>query len=243
MLLFSRLPLRGIWTAFALAGSLGILISLLSYFDSRRTATFLLEKGATADGPLWRTSFYLHITSASVCLLVGPALMFMRLIRMRRFHSFVGYIYLNTVLWIAAPTGLLISSASKGGYLAATGFWITGLLWWISTWMGYQTIRSGDRKHHAAWMIRSYSIALGAVWFRAIQLSIAGTLPIVSDRSNYIASVWLSLLVSIWISEISVGAMFRTAPKIKSFASTPSASTVGAISPDRARRISSVLSN
>ena len=72
--------------------------------------------------------------------------MVMRLIQTRRFHSFIGYIYLNTVLWIAAPTGLLISSASKGGFWAATGFLITGIYWWISTWLGYQTIQSADRK-------------------------------------------------------------------------------------------------
>ena len=208
MLLFSRFPFKSVWSLMAIAGSIAILIGMSTYFDSVRTATFLLEKGPLRNQPIWRTAFYFHVVSASVCLATGPMLMIMRLIRLRRFHAAVGYVYLNTVLWIAAPTGLIISPESKGGSIAAAGFLVTGLLWWYTTWMGYRTIRAKRRGAHVTWMIRSYSIALSAVWFRAIQLLLAAGIPSIDNTTIYIASVWLSLLASLLISETSILSIF-----------------------------------
>ena len=201
MFLFAKFRWSACWSLLAIAGSVGILVGTTVYFDSMRTPVFLLEKGALRHHPLWKTAFYFHIIASCVCLAVGPFLMVLRLIRIRRFHSFVGYVYLNVVLWIAAPTGLILSPVSKAGWPAALGFLVTGALWWWTTWQGYRSLGQVDFRPHIRWMIRSYSVALSAVWFRVIHQLIAFGSPTVSDSSNYIASVWLSLLVSIWISE------------------------------------------
>ena len=151
--------------------------------------------------------------------------MIMRLIRLRRFHAAVGYVYLNAVLWIAAPTGLIISPASKGGSIAAAGFLVTGLLWWYTTWMGYRTIRVKKRGAHVTWMIRSYSIALSAVWFRAIQILLAAGIPSIDNTTIYIASVWLSLLASLLISEASILSIFGKSQATKTLLRHVSASS------------------
>ena len=204
MFLFSKFRFSTIWSLIAIAGSLAIVIGLMVYFDSSRTAMFLLEKGELRNHPLWKTAFYFHIVSAGICLLTGPLLMVLRLVRIRRFHAFIGYVYLNVVLWAAAPTGLIISPVSKGGAPAAVGFAITGVLWWWTTWKGYRTLGEIDIRHHIRWMLRSYSIALSAVWFRVIHGVLAFEAFHVSAFSNYVASIWLSLAASILISEACI---------------------------------------
>ncbi|OYP34975.1 DUF2306 domain-containing protein [Rhodopirellula sp. MGV] len=212
MLVFSSLRFRALWSLVFVLGSVAIAVSLLAYFRDDRTPTFLIEKGDLRHQPLWRTAFYLHITSATVCLLTGPMLMVRRLIRFRKLHRWLGYAHLNSILWVAAPTGLILSPVSKGGPYAAVGFAITGVLWWITTWLGYRATVNRDLADHARWMIRSYSLSLGAVWFRLIQLAIAYGIPAVTARENYIASVWLSLLASVWVAESGLRVAFPVRP-------------------------------
>ncbi|MCD0463131.1 DUF2306 domain-containing protein [Roseiconus lacunae] len=213
MLLFASFRFRSCWTVLFLLGSAGIVVSLWAYFDNDRTATFLLEKGPLRHDAFWQTAFYLHLVSSTVCLLSGPALMFRRLIRHRRFHRWIGYLHLNSVLWMAAPTGLMLSVNAKGGVLSAIGFAITGMLWWLATWQGYRSARGCRYAEHAKWMIRSYSLALGAVWFRLLQIAMAYGIPILTGKETYVASVWLSLVASLLVAESSVIALFRQSEK------------------------------
>jgi len=182
------------------------------YFSSGATPQFLLEKGELRENAVWMTAFYAHVATACVSLLVGFPLMFPAMLRFRKTHFVLGYIYLNCVLWVAAPTGLLIAPVAKGGFWGATGFLLTGGAWWLVTWLGYRSIvpsssqlragKSPDVQTHIRWMIRSYSIALSAVVFRLIQIGLfyLG----VEDTANYVASIWLSLAASFCISELCI---------------------------------------
>ncbi|MCC9600652.1 DUF2306 domain-containing protein [Stieleria sp. JC731] len=208
MLVFASFRFRTLWTLIFLVGSAAIVVSLLAYFRVDRTATFLLEKGDLRHQPLWRTSFYIHVATSTVCLLTGPLLMFRRAIRWKTFHRWLGYVHLNAILWFAAPTGLILSLNPKGGLPSAIGFAVTAGLWWFATWRGYRTIQAGNVSEHARWMIRSYSLTLGAVWFRLIFVAMGLVLPAVSSSIDYIASVWLSLLASVWVAESSIRVAF-----------------------------------
>jgi len=114
-------------------------------------------------------------------------------------HRRLGYAYFNAVLWMAAPSGVALALTAKGGLVATAGFSLAGVLWWQSTWSGYRAIRRCDLSSHIRWMIRSYSWALSAPAFRAIQaaLFMCG-LP---DGPNYVISLWLSIAVSVWLAE------------------------------------------
>lgn len=206
MYLFSKSRLKYVWAMIALWVSWLILVNTSIYFEKGPTPIFLLEKGDLRHWPLWRTAFYIHIASACVCLAVGPLLMVRRLIRVKRFHAMIGYVYLNVVLWLAAPFGLFISFHAKGGPISSLGFVATGVLWWGSSWLGYRTIRKGDLQSHICWMLRSYSIALSAVWFRLVQYGLSLC---VDATVAYVASVWLSLLLSVWFSEACIHRHFR----------------------------------
>ena len=107
----------------------------------------------------------------------------------------------------------------------SAGFLVTGLLWWYTTWRGYRTIRVKKTGAHVTWMIRSYSIALSAVWFRAIQILLAAGIPSIDNTTIYIASVWLSLLASLLISEASILSIFGKSQATKTLLRHVSASS------------------
>jgi hypothetical protein len=207
MFLFSKSPVKILWVLLTIAVTALIIFNSRIYFQHGPTPVFLLEKGSLRDWPLWRTAFYFHIVAACLCLAIGPILMVPAFLRFKRLHAAVGYLYINAVLWIAAPTGLMISPFAKGGWIAALGFLVTGVAWWISTWLGYRAIQSDDLASHIAWMVRSYAIALSAVWFRLIHLALAYSG--MNALDSYVLSVWLSLAASIWVSEICIYRHFK----------------------------------
>ncbi len=202
MYLFRQLPASAFWTLSAIVLSTLIIVNTADYFRSDIHPAFLVEKGPLVQQPLWRTAFYFHVSSACVCLATGAALMFPMLLQFRRLHFMFGYIYLNCVLWIAAPSGLILAVNAKGGHAAGVGFALTGIAWWEFTWLGYRAIRKREVDSHIRWMVRSYAIALSAPIFRVIQLSFEWAA--MDYRLNYILSVWISLLASVVLAEICI---------------------------------------
>ncbi|MGI9518734.1 MAG: DUF2306 domain-containing protein [Pirellulaceae bacterium] len=203
MYLFRKWPLVAFWSLVTVLLCVLIVWNTRLYFLPGVTAGFLMEKGDIANLPIWRAAFYFHIFGACVCLVCGCVLFFPRLIRYRRLHKVLGYIYFNSVLWIAAPAGLILAPFAKHGWLSAFGFLVTGVAWWLTTWAGYRAIRIRDIQTHIRWMVRSWCIALSAVFFRLFQAALyfAG----MDDASNYIVSVWASLAASIALAEICIG--------------------------------------
>jgi hypothetical protein len=200
MILFSKMPGARWWTAATVLVSAVVLLNNAIYFDGGPTPRFLLEKGDWARQPWWLAAFYLHVVGASVCLAAGTPLMFPCWTRRYpAWHRRLGYVYVNVVLWMAAPTGLVMAPVAKGGWWGASGFAVTGVLWWGVTWSGYRAILRGDLSAHVRGMVRSYSLALSAPIFRVVQALLYGAG--VEDGANYILSLWLSLAASVWLAE------------------------------------------
>jgi uncharacterized membrane protein len=170
------------------------------YFDGGPKPRFFWEKGAIADAAWWKAAFYFHVVSASVCLLAGIPLMFPGWTKRHpQWHRRLGYLYINAVLWVAVPTGLILATVAKGGWLSSVGFGVAGLMLWRTTWVGYTAIRTGEITPHIRAMIRSYCWALTAPIFRLIQVAL---LPLeISDDANYIWSLWLSSAAAIMLAE------------------------------------------
>lgn len=218
MLLYSRLPGAKWWTWLTVVACAAILVSNTVYLDASATPRFFLEKGQWAHQSWWLAAFYFHIVGASVCLAAGTPLMFPAWTRKHRaWHRRLGYVYINAVLWMAAPAGVAMSFVAKGGWWGTTAFALAGILWWYSTWSGYRAIRRGDLPGHIRSMVRSYSWALSAPAFRIIQAALFACG--LDDATNYIVSLWLSIAVSVWLAE---SFLYRGRRGALPFASAPS---------------------
>jgi hypothetical protein len=200
MLFFAKLPGARLWTLATVLASAAILWNTAIYFDGSPRPRFLFEKGEWAYQPWWLAAFYFHIIGACTCMASGTPLMFEAFTRRYpHWHRWLGYVYINAVLWMAAPAGLALSLVAKGGALGAAGFAVSGALWWYVTWDGYRAIRRRDLPTHIRQMVRSFALALSAPAFRVLQ---AGLFFLgVPDEPNYILSLWLSVAVSAVLSE------------------------------------------
>lgn len=219
MLLYSKLRGAAWWLALTTVACGGVLLSNSIYLDVGATPRFFLEKGDWAYAPWWRAAFYFHVVGASVCLAVGTLLMFPRWTRnYPAWHRALGYVYVNAVLWMAAPTGLALSLVAKGGLWGTIGFTLARILWWLTTWSGYRAIRRGDMTAHVRGMVRSYAWALSAPVFRIIQVALL--LCGLDDASNYVLSLWLSIAASVWLAESFLLRARRSAAEIATIPST-----------------------
>ena len=200
MLFFNKLPGARWWTLATVVASAMILWNTTIYFDGGPRPQFLLEKAAWADQAWWRAAFYFHIVGACLCLAAGSPLMFEAWTQKHpKWHRWLGYVYVNAVLWMAAPAGLVLALVAKGGAWGTAGFAVAGVLWWQTTWAGYRAILRRDLPVHIRCMVRSFALALSAPAFRVIQVGLYWTG--MADETNYLVSLWLSLAVSIVLSE------------------------------------------
>jgi len=200
MLYFTKLPFAWVWTLATVLASAVILWNTAIYFEGGARPHFLLEKGIWAKQAWWLATFYFHLVGACLCLAAGTPLMFEAWTQKHpRWHRALGYIYINTVLWMAAPSGLVLAFTAKGGGWGTAGFALAGVLWWQTTWTGYQAIRRRDLPTHIRAMVRSFALALSAPAFRVIQIGLFWLG--VADEANYILSLWFSIVVSLLLSE------------------------------------------
>ncbi len=184
----------------ALAGWVLLVLSTLPYFDFAADSIFFAERDPISETQRWQLSFYVHDSGGIVCLGLGPLLAWNLLTRRsRQLHRLLGWIYVFTVLGWAAPTGLYLSLHARGGLAGQFGFLLTDLLWILATWVGLGRLKRGQTREHAIWMLRSYALTLSAIFFRILHLVFfyAG----LGDDWNYLASIWLSLALSLLAGE------------------------------------------
>ena len=200
MILFARLFGLRFWSVVTVLICALVVWNSHVYFDGGPKARFFYEKGAVAETGWWKAAFYFHVLAASTCLLVGIPLMFPAWTKRHpQWHRGLGYLYINAVLWVAVPTGMILAVVAKGGWLSSVGFGFAGVMWWGTTWVGYTTIRDGQITPHIRAMIRSYCWALSAPIFRLVQISL---LPLdLSDDANYVWSLWLSSAAAMVLAE------------------------------------------
>ncbi|MBM7832532.1 putative membrane protein [Agromyces cerinus] len=111
-------------------------------------------------------AFYAHIVAGGVALIVGP-LQFWRGLRVRhpRVHRWTGRGYLVAVL-IAGVAGLVMAPFNSAGLVGFFGFGALAVLWIVTGWRAYRSIRAGDVASHRAWMMRNFALTYAAVTLR-----------------------------------------------------------------------------
>lgn len=115
---------------------------------------------------LWKTSFYTHIPTGSIAILVGWT-QFSKKLRARylNVHRLLGKIYVGSFL-ICSAAGFIIAFYASGGIVPAIGFGLIACIAFSVTLKAYLDIRKGDVIGHQKMMIFSYASCFSAVTFR-----------------------------------------------------------------------------
>jgi hypothetical protein len=175
----------------------------LPYFSENYITGFLLTKQAILHMNAWRWSFFIHISTSIFVLLFG-VFQFIKAIQVRytAFHRALGKAYVFIVLFLAAPSGLVMALYANGGWWARISFIIISLLWWIFTFKAWRDIMNKKLQSHIANMTRSYALTLTAITLRTYVVVLPSLIHL-HAKEMYTLVAWLSwvpnLLVAEWL--------------------------------------------
>ena len=189
------------WAAF-LAGALLITENSFRDFSPGGEGIFVEQKGEIGRQPLWVFSLYVHVAGGIVCMLsVLPQFSRKLLGRIPALHRWCGRIYAASVLFIVCPTGIYLAFYAKGGFLGQAGFLLLGAASFHTTLRGVTAMIGGarDLTAHREWMARSFAFTASAITFRIYHLAFFACG--MAEDTNYVASLWLSILGNAAVAE------------------------------------------
>lgn len=137
------------------------------YFILESNFGLLQSKSAELlNSPIWNTAFYTHIVLGGLALLIGW-IQFPKGFRdrNRKFHKKIGMAYV-TFAFFSSITGIYIGLFSTGGMVSILGFVSLGIIWLITTMMGWFTAKRHNYDSHENWMVFSYAACFAAVTLR-----------------------------------------------------------------------------
>jgi hypothetical protein len=186
------------------------------YLSFKSDVNFLLVKQDIVFDSIWRPTFYLHVISGMIVILVGP-IQFIPKLRNRfmSFHKILGKIYAYAVLGVAAPTGLIMAFYAEGGIWSTIAFIVMSGLWIITTLLAIIKVKNKDIVGHKKWMYRSYALSFAAVTLRIL-------VPLMSFTNQFdydfivVSTAWLSWIINLIAVEIIIYLTFRKSEKLKS---------------------------
>jgi len=185
----------------------------IEYLSFRSDVNFLLEKQDIVFDPLWRPTFYFHVISGMLVILLGP-FQFLKNWRNKHLslHRFSGKIYVFGVLFIAAPTGLIMAFYAEGGIWSSVAFTIMSVLWFGTTLMALIRIKQHNIEGHKIWMMRSYALSFAAVTLRVL-VPLFSVYIIDNKDLITVSTAWLSWMLNLLVAEGMILAMQNKAQK------------------------------
>jgi uncharacterized membrane protein len=136
--------------------------------------SFTPDRGFPAQKPealrtsvFWLLAFYTHISFGGIALLTGVFQFSERLKTRVVLHRTLGKIYLISIL-LGGVAGFILSLFAEGGIIAKVGFNLLAIIWLLTSWLAYSSIRNRDVEAHRRWMIRSYAACCAAISLRLI---------------------------------------------------------------------------
>ena len=148
---------------------------------------------------------YVHIASASVALLIGPA-QFATALRTRfnRLHRALGRTYLVAVA-VGGVAGLVLAPVNEAGFVGFFGFGMLAGLWLFTAVKAYRAVRARDFRSHQAWMIRNFALTYAAVTLRIwLGLLVATHLLLGFDEGMTFANAYAAVPFLAWLPNIVV---------------------------------------
>lgn len=142
-----------------------------------------------------------HVATGIVALLIGPYQLWTGLTRKRLAgHRLLGKIYMGAIV-VSSAAAYYLAVHTQGGWVFGAGLSGLATAWLLTTGMAYAAIRRRLIEQHQEWMIRSYVVTFGFVFFRmffvALQAAKVGTLP-----EQLGASAWFCWSLPLVVAEV-----------------------------------------
>ncbi len=141
-----------------------------------------------------------HVATGIAALLIGPYQLWIGLARKRLpRHRLLGKIYMGAIA-ASSAAAYYLALHTKGGWVFGAGLCGLATAWLLTTGLAYAAIRRRLIEQHREWMIRSYVVTFGFVFFRiffgALEAAEVGTIP---ERLG--ASAWFCWSLPLVVAE------------------------------------------
>ena len=176
----------------------------IKYFPLKTNVGFIRTKQRFFDDLVWKYFFFTHIY-VSVFSLIAGLTQFSSIIqnKYRKLHRIFGYGYVVVILFLAAPSGFIVSLYANGGWKAQSSFALLAVLWWFTTFFALVEAKKKNWEKHEFWMIRSYALTLSAITLRSWKVILV-PLTESSPMELYRIVAWLSWTLNLLIAELII---------------------------------------
>ena len=174
------------------------------YFPMKTNVGFIRTKQRFFDVEIWKYAFFTHVYVSVFSLLAG-LIQFSKTVQNKftKLHRIYGYVYVIIILFLGAPSGLIMSFYANGGWIAQSSFAILSVIWWLTTYFAVKEARNRNWKKHELWMIRSYALTLSAVTLRGWKVILVPLIE-ASPMELYRLVAWLSWTLNLLIAELII---------------------------------------
>ena len=174
------------------------------YFPMKTNVGFIRTKQRFFDVEIWKYAFFTHVYVSVFSLLAG-LIEFSKTVQNKftKLHRIYGYVYVIIILFLGAPSGLIMSFYANGGWIAQSSFAILSVIWWLTTYFAVKEARNRNWKKHELWMIRSYALTLSAVTLRGWKVILVPLIE-ASPMELYRLVAWLSWTLNLLIAELII---------------------------------------
>ncbi len=176
----------------------------LQYFPVNFDVAFLRIKQEYVALLHYKIAFYGHVVFSIFALLAGFT-QFSSKIRSSytHVHRTIGKVYIYTILFFAAPTGLVLGVYANGGWSSRLGFCLLAVGWFLFTGIAWKALKEKDYTKHQTFMIRSFALTLSAITLRIWKyLLVYLFAPRPMDVYQIVA--WLGWVLNLAIAEILI---------------------------------------
>ena len=144
-----------------------------------------------------------HIISGSIAIFVGAPQLWMGLTgRTGGLHRKLGWLYLGMIAYSSVTT-FYLAATSSNGWLVGLGLGGLGLAWVLTSGMALLAIMKKQFIMHMEWMIRSYVVTLGFVFFRLF-LGATIALQIGTMQERLIGAAWICWSLPLLLTEVCI---------------------------------------
>ncbi len=189
----------------------GILFNYPSYFPADFESPFLIDREKDFHD-IYRTSFYVHIVSSPIALIIGLFLVSSYSRRwLPRVHRIFGRIQIATVCLTVAPSGIVMSFYALGGVMSTAAFLFLSVLTAATALLGFRSAVIGQFKDHQRWMWRCWILLSSAIVLRLLTMVLSpfGWEPLMLYRFT----AWLSWLMPLMVLELTNWLLMEARPQ------------------------------
>ncbi len=141
-----------------------------------------------------------HILGGTVAILIGPFQIWLGISRRKlKLHRKLGYGYLGAIA-IGATAAFYLAVTTLNGWMFGMGLGGLGVAWVVTTSLAYIAVRKHDYLQHQEWMIRSYVVTFGFVFFR-IFVAATSIMEIGDIRERLTVASWICWAFPLLVAE------------------------------------------